>query len=160
MGIVRPHLWYHSQAIEAAEFYVSVIPSSSVTSVVEAPVDMPGVAAGTPFIVEFVLDGMPVTAISAGPHFTLDEAFSFYLTCRSQAEVDHYWDVLLSDGGEPSRCGWLKDRFGVSWQVVPVQLEEILGRGDEGAARAAQAMLQMGKIDIAALESAYADATS
>jgi predicted 3-demethylubiquinone-9 3-methyltransferase (glyoxalase superfamily) len=155
MGIVRPHLWYHSQALEAAEFYTSLIPNSSITSVRTAPVDMPGVAKGTPFIVEFTLDGMPVVAISAGPHLTLDEAFSFVIDCENQEEVDHYWEALIADGGEPSQCGWLKDRFGLSWQVVPRVLDSLLFAEGEAGARATEAMLSMGKLDIAAIQAAH-----
>ncbi len=156
MGVVRPHLWYHARAEEAAAFYASVIPNSSVTNVASAPPGVPDLAEGAPFIIDFVLDGMPVTAINAGPSFTLDEAFSMYLTCENQEEVDRYWDVLAADGGEHSQCGWLRDRFGLSWQVVPRQLEEVMSRPDpEGVARAMQAMLGMTKLDVAALEAAY-----
>lgn len=155
MGIVRPHLWYHSQALEAAELYTSLIPNSSITSVRTAPVDMPGVAKGAPFIVEFTLDGMSVVGLSAGPAFTLDEAFSFVIDCESQEEVDHYWEALIADGGEPSQCGWLRDRFGVSWQVVPTVLEGLLFAEGPAGARATEAMLSMGKLDIAALQAAH-----
>jgi predicted 3-demethylubiquinone-9 3-methyltransferase (glyoxalase superfamily) len=157
MGRVRPHLWYHERADEAAAFYASVIPNSSVTRVVGAPPDVPDVEEGAPFIVEFVLDGMPVTAISAGPAFTLDEAFSMYLTCEDQAEVDHYWEVLAADGGRHSQCGWLTDRFGLSWQVVPRQLDDIMTRPDAaGVARAVACMLTMTKLEIEPMEAAYA----
>ncbi|MDM8086509.1 VOC family protein [Cellulomonas cellasea] len=155
MGIVSPHLWYHSQAEEAAQFYTSLIPNSEVTRVIKAP---PGVNVpeGTAFIVEFTLDGMPVTALSAGPAFTLDESFSMIIACESQEEVDHYWDALLADGGEPSQCGWLKDRFGLSWQVVPTALESLLFSDDtEASARATQAMYTMQKLDLPALQAAY-----
>lgn len=157
MGVVRPFLWFHTGAEEAAEFYAKVIRNSSVTSVVRAPAGTPDVEEGAAFIVDLVIDGMPVTLMNAGPAFTLDEAFSFHLTCDDQAEVDHYWDVLSADGGETSQCGWLKDRFGVSWQVVPRQLEDLMGRPDaEGVQRAATALYGMTKIDVAALEAAYA----
>lgn len=157
MGDVRPHLWFSSGAEEAAAYYARVIKNSSVIRVVEALPGTPGVEEGAPFIVEFILDGMPVTAINAGPAFQLDEAFSFYLTCYTQEEVDHYWEVLTADGGEPSQCGWLRDRWGVSWQVVPQQLDDIMTRPDkDGVNRAFQAMLGMQKLDIAALEAAYA----
>ncbi|MCL3861813.1 VOC family protein [Actinotalea sp. K2] len=157
MGVVRPHLWFHDRAEEAAAFYATVIPNSSVTRVVSAPDGIPGVEAGAPFIVEFVLDGMPVTALNAGPALTLDDAFSMYLTCDDQQEVDHYWEVLTADGGSPGRCGWLRDRFGLSWQVVPRALDEIMTRADPAAvARATTVMLGMGKLDVAALEAAFA----
>ena len=155
MGIVRPHLWYHSQAAEAAELYTSLIPNSSITAVRTAPVDMPGVAKGTPFIVEFTLDGMAVVGLSAGPYFTLNEAFSFVIDCENQEEVDRYWEALIADGGEPSQCGWLKDRFGVSWQVVPRVLESLLYAEGPAGARATEAMLSMGKLDIAKIQAAH-----
>lgn len=155
MGIVRPHLWYHSRALEAAELYTSLIPNSSITAVRTAPVDMPGVEKGAPFVVEFTLDGMPVTGLSAGPSFTLDEAFSFVIECDTQEEVDRYWDALIADGGEPSQCGWLKDKFGVSWQVVPRVLDSLVFAEGAAGARATEAMLAMGKLDIAALQAAH-----
>ncbi|MFI2755145.1 VOC family protein [Cellulomonas sp. P22] len=130
MGIVSPHLWYHSQAEEAAKFYTSLIPNSRVTRIVKAPAGVPDGAEGTPFIVDFTLDGMPVTAISAGPAFTLDESFSMMLACETQEEIDHCWDALLADGGEPSQCGWLKDRFSLSWQMFPTSLDSLLFRDD------------------------------
>ena len=156
MGIVRPHLWFHDRAEEAAAFYASVIPNSSVTRVIPAPPGVPDVPEGAPFVVELVLDGMPVTALNAGPSRTLDEAFSMYLTCEDQEEVDHYWERLTADGGSPGPCGWLTDRFGVSWQVVPRQLDELMtGSDPAGVARAMSAMLSMGKLDIDALQAAY-----
>jgi len=159
MGIVRPHLWYHSQALEAAEFYVSLVPNSQITSVTHAPPGIPDVAEGTPFIVDFTLDGMPVQAISAGPSLTLDEAFSFIIDVETQDEIDHYWDALTADGGEPGQCGWCTDRFGLSWQVVPRVLEEYLSGSDERSQRATQEMLTQTKLDIARLRAAY-DGTS
>lgn len=157
MGNVRPHLWFSSGAEEAAAFYAATVKNSSVTRVVAALPGTPGVEDGAPFIVDFVLDGMPVTAINAGLHFQLDEAFSFYLTCEDQAEVDHYWEALVDGGGEHSQCGWLKDRYGVSWQVVPRGLEDLMSRPDaDGVQRAFRAMLGMQKLDVAALEAAYA----
>jgi predicted 3-demethylubiquinone-9 3-methyltransferase (glyoxalase superfamily) len=157
MGIVRPHLWFHDRAEEAAEFYASVVPNSAVTRVVTAPAGVPDVVEGAPFIVDLTLDGMPVTAINAGSAFTLDEAFSLYLTCEDQAQVDHYWEALAADGGKHGPCGWLTDRYGVSWQVVPRQLDEIMSRPDAaGVARATAAMLAMTKLEIEPLEAAYA----
>ncbi|WP_456824857.1 VOC family protein [Cellulomonas sp. P5_E12] len=156
MGVVRPHLWFDRQAAEAARFYAEVIPNTTIHSVVTAPPGTPGVAEGAEFIVELSIDGMRATFLNAGPAFVLDEAFSFVLDCQDQAEVDHYWDTLISDGGRPSQCGWLVDKFGVSWQVVPVQLDDIMSRPDaEGVARAMAAMLTMGKLDVAGLEAAY-----
>jgi predicted 3-demethylubiquinone-9 3-methyltransferase (glyoxalase superfamily) len=157
MGIVRPHLWFHDRAEEAAAFYASVVPNSSVTRVTHAPPGIPDMEEGAPFIVEFTLDGMPVTGLNAGPALTLDEAFSFYLTCENQEEVDHYWEALAADGGKHGPCGWLTDRFGVSWQVVPRQLDDIMSRPDAaGVARATAVMLTMTKLEIEPLEAAYA----
>ena len=158
MVIVRPHLWFgNDQAVEAARFYAEHIPGSSVGRVLTAPDGVPGVAGGSQFIVEFTVAGLDVVGLNAGPAFTLDEAFSFYLLVDTQEEVDRYWELLTADGGEPAPCGWCKDRFGVSWQVVPRRLEELCGDYSTDAnKRAMDAMLQMGKIDIAALEEAYA----
>ncbi|WP_258726256.1 VOC family protein [Cellulomonas sp. NS3] len=156
MGAVRPHLWFHDRAEEAAEFYAKTIPNTTVTSVVTAPAGIPDVPEGAPFIVELVIDGMPATFLNAGDAFTLDEAFSFYLTCEDQAEVDRYWDELSADGGRTGQCGWLRDRFGVSWQVVPRQLDDVMQRPDAaGVQRATAALMGMTKIDVAALEAAY-----
>lgn len=158
MPAVRVHLWFgNNQAEEAARFYAEHIPGSSFGRVIDAPPDIPGVEPGSSFIVEFTVGGLPVIGLNAGPDFQLDEAFSFYLDVETQEEVDHYWDLLTADGGTPSACGWCKDRFGVSWQVIPKRLEELCGDYETPAQqRATQAMLQMGKIDIAALEAAYA----
>ena len=159
MGMVRTHLWFADRGHEAAEFYTSVIPRSRITRTVTAPAGIPDVPEGSPFIVDLDLDGQQVTILNAGPAFTLDEAFSFYLELDSQEEVDHFWEVLAADGGSHQPCGWLKDRFGVSWQVVPRALDEIMSRPDAaGVQRVTQAMLQMGKIEIAPLEAAYAGA--
>lgn len=159
MPTVRPHLWFgNDRAAEAAHFYAEHLPDSSVDRVLVAPEGVPGATAGEAFIVEFTVNGLPVVGLNAGPQVTLDEAFSFYLLVDTQEEVDHYWALLTADGGEPSVCGWCKDRFGVSWQVIPRRLEELCGDYTTAAnLRAVQAMLQMGKIDIAALEAAYAD---
>lgn len=157
MVTVRPHLWFgNNQAAEAARFYADNIPGSSVDSTVLAPEGMPGAEKGSPFIVEFTVAGMPVIGLNAGPHFQLDEAFSFYLRVDSQDEVDHYWDLLTADGGEPSECGWCKDRFGISWQVIPTRLEELCGDYTTDAnMRATEAMLKMQKIDVPTIEAAY-----
>lgn len=158
MVSVRPHLWFgNNQAAEAARFYAEHIPDSEVTNVVIAPAGVPGVTEGSEFIVEFTVAGLPVIGLNAGPQLTLDEAFSFYLLVRTQEEVDRYWELLIADGGAPGPCGWCKDRFGVSWQVIPERLEELSGDYSTDAnLRAMRAMLQMGKIDIAALEAAHA----
>ncbi|WP_125776927.1 VOC family protein [Antribacter gilvus] len=157
MVSVRNHLWFgNNKAEEAARFYAATIPGSSVDRVVEAVEGIPGANPGDPFIVEFTVAGLPVTGLNAGPAFTLNEAFSFYLSVDSQEEVDRFWDALTADGGEPGPCGWLKDRYGVSWQVVPKRLEELCGDyTTEANMRATNAMLKMGKIDIPTLEAAY-----
>lgn len=154
---IRTHLWFgNNKAEEAARFYAEHIPDSSVGQVIKAPAGMPGVEPGSSMIVEFTVAGLPVTGLNAGPNFKLDEAFSFLLTVDTQDEVDHFWDVLTSEGGEPGPCGWCKDQFGVSWQVIPKRLEELCGDyTTEANMRATQAMLQMGKIDIPTLEAAY-----
>ena len=157
MPSVHPHLWFgNGKAVEAAEFYARHIPDSSVGRVLTAPEGVPGVAPGTDFIVEFTVAGLAVTGLNAGPEFHLDEAFSFYLAVDTQEEVDRYWDVLTSDGGEPGPCGWCTDPFGVSWQVVPRRLEELCGDySSEANRRTLRAMWAMGKIDIAGLERAH-----
>lgn len=157
MVAVRSHLWFHDNGYEAARFYASVIPGTEITRTIAAPPGLPDVPEGTPFVVEISLAGVPYTFLSAGPALTLDDAFSIYLNVDGQDEVDHFWEVLTADGGKPGQCGWLVDRFGVSWQVVPLQFEDIMSRPDpEGIARASTAMLTMGKLDIAVLEAAYA----
>jgi predicted 3-demethylubiquinone-9 3-methyltransferase (glyoxalase superfamily) len=153
---LRPHLWFGNNAAhDAATFYAEHIPDSSVDSVLVAPADVPGATEGEPFIVEFTVAGLEVVGLNAGPYFSLDEAFSFYLLVDTQDEVDHYWTLLTADGGEESQCGWCKDRFGVSWQVIPRRLEELCGDYTTDANRRAMAaMLQMRKNDIATLEAA------
>ena len=153
MPQIVPNLWFDTQAEQAAEFYVSVFPNSRVVSMTPYPEGAPG-PAGTAMTVEWELDGQRFCGINGGPQFTFDEAVSFAITCKDQDEVDYYWDKL-TDGGEESQCGWLKDRFGVSWQVVPEGMEEALNQADpERAQRAMQAMLGMKKIDVAAIRAA------
>ncbi|MCR1780982.1 VOC family protein [Nocardioides carbamazepini] len=154
MVSVRTHLWFgNDKAIEAARFYAEHIPDSSVGQVLTAWTE-PGTSVAE--VVEFTVAGHEVTGLNAGPEFHLNEAFSFYLRVDGQEEVDKYWEILTADGGEPGPCGWCKDRFGVSWQVVPVELEELCGDYTTPANQAAcQAMLKMGKIDIAELQAAY-----
>ncbi len=148
-----PCLWFDGQAEQAAELYTSVFPDSKVSSVTRYGPGMPG-PEGTAMTVEFSLDGQPFLGLNGGPQYTFTEAISFQIPCADQDEVDHYWD-RLSAGGEAGPCGWLKDRFGVSWQVVPTALSELLGDPDPGRAkRATEAMLQMKKLDIAELRRA------
>lgn len=154
MNGISTFLWFDGRAQEAAEFYVSVFPDSRLTGddVFDDPrPDGPGRVT----LVTFELAGRPFTALNGGPLFAFTPAISFVVDCDDQAEVDYYWD-RLTDGGEESMCGWLVDRFGVSWQVVPSRLAEVLGGPDaEGAARATAEMLQMRKLDVARLEAAY-----
>jgi predicted 3-demethylubiquinone-9 3-methyltransferase (glyoxalase superfamily) len=150
---ITPNLWFDTEAEEAARYYVSVFPNSEITDVTYYGDAGPG-PAGTVLTVNFTLDGQELTAINGGPHFTFNEAISLLINCADQAEVDHYW-ATLTEGGEESQCGWLKDRYGLSWQVVPAGMEEVLGDPDPGRSqRAMQAMLGMKKLDVAALRAA------
>lgn len=158
MTTVRSHLWFgNNLAHEAATYYAEHIPDSSLDKVFVAPEGVPGVEPGSPFIVEFTVGGHPYTGLNAGPEFHLDEAFSIQVEVDTQEEVDTLWDALTRDGGEPGPCGWCKDKFGVSWQVLPKQLAELCGDyTTEANRRTMSAMLTMGKIDVAGLEAAYA----
>lgn len=150
---IIPNLWFDTQAEEAAAFYLTVFPRSRIVSVVRYPEGAPG-PAGTVMSVEFELDGQRFVGINGGPQFTFDEAISLLIDCADQDEVDDYW-AKLSEGGEEVQCGWLKDRYGVSWQVIPVGMGELLTDPDpERAQRAMAAMLGMTKIDLAALHAA------
>lgn len=149
MKKITPFLWFDSQAEEAMNFYVSVFKNSKVGGVSRGP-------DGKAFSVSFVLDGQEFMGLNAGPMYKFTEAVSFYVNCETQAEVDYYWDRLTSDGGEESMCGWLKDKFGLSWQIIPKQLGELMGDPDPAKSkRVMEAMLQMKKIDIAGLQRAY-----
>jgi predicted 3-demethylubiquinone-9 3-methyltransferase (glyoxalase superfamily) len=153
MPRITPNLWFDTEGLEAAEFYVSVFPNSEITAVTHYTDAGPGVA-GTVLTVEFVLDGQPFVALNGGPVFTFDEAISLSIECADQKEIDYYWDTL-SEGGEEGQCGWLKDRYGLSWQVAPAGMAELLNDPDRGrATRGMQAVLGMKKLDIAAIEAA------
>ena len=157
MPRITPNLWFDTQSVEAAEFYVSIFPNSKITNITHYGEDAPR-PAGTVLTVDFVLDGQEYTAINGGPQFTFDEAISLLINCADQAEVDYYWNALGA-GGEESQCGWLKDKFGLSWQVCPIGWADLLNDPDKGRAqRAMTAMFRMKKLDIAALQAA-ADAT-
>jgi len=150
---ITPFLWFDSNAEEAANFYVSVFPNSEITEISHYGEAGPA-AAGSVMVVSFRLDGQEFAALNGGPEFTFNEAVSFLIDCKSQEEVDYYWDTL-TDGGEPGPCGWLKDKFGVSWQVIPVEfLKLISGPDAEKASRAMQAMFGMKKLDINVLKKA------
>jgi predicted 3-demethylubiquinone-9 3-methyltransferase (glyoxalase superfamily) len=155
MTSITPHLWFDNQAYEAAEFYCSIFPNSKIIERQVFENTGPN-GDGTASTVDFEVMGQRVIALNAGPHFQLDEAFSFFVECDSQEEVDEYWTKLTSDGGEEVQCGWCKDRFGVSWQIVPKLLGELLQDADrERANNVMQAMLKMKKIDSATLRAAY-----
>ena len=155
MGKPYPCLWFDGNAEEAAGFYVSLLPDSHVDKVWRSPAETPSGPAGMVLTVDFTLAGQRFQGLNGGPHFTFNEAVSFVIDCEDQAEVDRLWDELTANGGEPGPCGWLKDRFGLSWQIVPRRLEELLNDPDsERARRAMEAMLTMGKIDVAQLEHA------
>ena len=153
MPRITPNLWFDTQGLEAAEFYVSIFPNSKVTNVTHYTEAGPG-EPGTVLTVEFVLDGHPFVAINGGPEFTFDEAVSFEITCKDQEELDYYWEKLL-DGGEESQCGWLKDKYGLSWQVVPEGMVELFKDPDKSRSeRAMKAMMGMKKLDLAAVQAA------
>jgi predicted 3-demethylubiquinone-9 3-methyltransferase (glyoxalase superfamily) len=145
------NLWFDTQAEEAAEYYCSIFPDASVIQVVPYPDGTD--KAGTTLVVEFELLGQRLVAINGGPQFRFDEAISLQVTCRDQAEIDHYWEKLTA-GGSEQPCGWCKDRYGLSWQITPEGMNEFFADDPAGAARAMQAMFQMKKLDIAALEAA------
>jgi predicted 3-demethylubiquinone-9 3-methyltransferase (glyoxalase superfamily) len=154
-------LWFDGQAEDAARFYTALFPNSHIDAVESAASDTPSGPEGTVLTVSFTLAGRSFIGLNGGPEFPFTEAISMLIDCEDQAEVDRYWDALLADGGQPSVCGWLKDRFGLSWQVIPRRLPEMLRSGDRAAAkRAMEAMLQMVKIDVAELERAYAGEAS
>ena len=149
-------LWFDGQAEQAARFYAAVFPNSKVGRIVKFPEGTPGTP-GTVMTVEFELDGAPFMGLNGGPEFKFSEAVSFVIDCADQAEVDRYWTALLADGGEESVCGWLKDRFGVSWQVTPRILPQLMADPDRDKAnRVTAAMMEMRKIDVAKLEAAAA----
>ena len=158
MQRITPFLWFNNNAEEAMNLYCSVFKNSKVGRVTRYGDAGPG-PKGTVMSATFELEGQEFFALNGGPQFPFTEAVSFYVHCANQAEVDYYWEKLMAGGGKPSRCGWLKDRFGLSWQIVPTRLGELLGDQDPGrASRAMQAMLKMHKIDVAALERAAAGA--
>jgi predicted 3-demethylubiquinone-9 3-methyltransferase (glyoxalase superfamily) len=153
MPKITPNLWFDLESKDAADYYVSIFPNSTITNVTHYGEAGPR-EAGTVLTVNFELDGQPYTAINGGPDFTFNEAVSLLINCSDQEEVDYYW-AKLTEGGEEGPCGWLKDRYGLSWQVFPVGFEELLTDPDEARAqRAMKAMLGMRKLDLAALQAA------
>jgi predicted 3-demethylubiquinone-9 3-methyltransferase (glyoxalase superfamily) len=156
MSKITPCLWFDGNAEEAATFYVSLLPNSRIDRVMRSPADNPSTPKGAVLVVDFTLAGQQFMGLNGGPQFPFTEAVSFTINCEDQAEVDRLWDALGADGGAPVACGWLKDRYGLSWQIVPKALPELLNGPDrEGAERAMQAMMQMVKIDVEGLRRAY-----
>ncbi|MEW6537074.1 MAG: VOC family protein [Pseudomonadota bacterium] len=155
---IIPCLWFDGDAEAATAFYVSLLPDSRITAVNRSPVDTPSGAEGTVLTVQFVLAGREYLALNGGPNFRFTEAVSFMVMTEDQAETDRLWDALLADGGKENACGWLKDRWGLSWQITPRRLMELTTDPNPARAKAAmQAMMGMIKIDIAALDRAVAD---
>ena len=155
MAKITPCLWYDGKAEEAANFYVTLFPDSHVDNIVHAPADTPSGPEGYPMVVEFTLAGQPYIGLNGGPQFHFNEAISFQVRTEDQAETDRLWDALIANGGEESVCGWLKDRWGMSWQITPQRLLDLMADSDHGRAkRAMAAMMKMRKIDIATVEAA------
>jgi len=154
MSKITPCLWFNGEAEEAANLYVSLFPDSSIHGVSRYGENMP-MPAGTAMLVEFTLAGQSFQGLNGGPQFPHSEAISMSISCADQAEVDHYWNGLLANGGSESRCGWLKDRFGVSWQVVPRRMIELQMQGGAGVGRMMQRMMTMRKLEVGPLEAAF-----
>jgi predicted 3-demethylubiquinone-9 3-methyltransferase (glyoxalase superfamily) len=153
---IFPFLWYAKEAEEAAKFYASIFPDSRVDGVSALQSESPSGPPGSVKVVDFTLFGQRFQAMSAGPHHDFNDAISIVVMCDDQAELDRYWNALLEGGGKPQACGWLNDRFGVRWQIVPTRLEEMMRDKDPARSkRASDAMLKMIKLDIAELEKAY-----
>jgi predicted 3-demethylubiquinone-9 3-methyltransferase (glyoxalase superfamily) len=147
-------LWYERDAEAAARFYASIFPDSAVTAVHKAPSDFPGGKAGQVLTVDFTVCGVPCMGLNGGDYFKQTEAFSFQIMTEDQAETDRYWNAIVMNGGQESQCGWCKDKWGVSWQITPRVLTEAMTKGGEIAKRAFDAMMDMGKIDVAKIEAA------
>ncbi len=157
MSKITPCLWFDGEAEEAASFYATLLPDSRIDEITRAPTDYPAGSAGDVLTVTFTLAGQRFLALNGGPEFRFNEAVSFIINCDDQAEVDRLWDALSADGGQPIACGWIKDRYGLAWQITPKRLPELLASPDrEAAARAMEAMMGMVKLDIAQLERAFA----
>ncbi len=156
MQKITPFLWYSTQAEEAAAFYTSIFPDSRIEHVAGMPSDSPSGPPGSVKVVDFVLCGQRFNAMTAGPMEPFNHAISFVVSCDDQAEIDRYWNALLEGGGTPERCGWLRDRFGLSWQIVPAMLGQRMGDSDRAKSRRmTDAMMRMVKLDIAALQAAF-----
>lgn len=149
-------LWFNGNAREAANFYTSIFPDSELADNWIAPTDTPGNKQGEEIVVNFKIFGRPFIGLNGGPQFTFSEAVSLQIPCKNQEEIDKYWTLLTADGGVESQCGWLKDKFGFSWQVISSEMNNYLGGSDaEGAKRATEAMLKMKKINLAEMKRAY-----
>ena len=158
MQKITPHLWFDTQAEEAMNFYTSVFKNSKVGAITRYGEGMP-VPAGTVMTASFELEGLTFTALNAGPHFKFNESISFVIDCGSQEEVDYYWNALTANGGQESQCGWLKDKFGMSWQITPTMLMKGISDPNRKKANAVfEAMLKMKKLNIAELQRAYDNA--
>ena len=153
-------VWYDTEAEAAARFYASVFPDSSVGAIHRSPADNPGNRAGDVMIVEFTVCGVPCIGLNGGPNFPHSEAFSFQIATDTQEETDRYWNAIVGNGGAESACGWCKDRWGVNWQITPRVLTDAIAQGGEVARRSFTAMMDMGKIDHAAIEAAITGARS
>ena len=156
MSKIRPCLWFGNEAEEAANFYVSLLPDSRIDNVQRSPADYPHGKAGQVIVVEFTLAGQGFMALNGGMRVEHTHAVSFVIDCADQAEVDRLWDRILSNGGKAEQCGWIRDRYGLAWQIVPTALPKYLGGADQaGAKRAMEAMLGMVKLDVEGLRRAY-----
>ncbi|HYJ29187.1 MAG TPA: VOC family protein [Allosphingosinicella sp.] len=156
MQKIVPCLWYDGDAEEAAAFYATLFPDSRIDRVVRSPADNPSMKKGGVLVVDFTLDGQKYTGLNGGPQFPFTEAVSFQVHCDDQAEVDRLWDAIEGNGGKPSACGWISDRWGLSWQITPRELLEMISSEDRAAAeRAMQAMLEMVKLDLPTLRRAF-----
>lgn len=153
---IQPCLWFDKNAEEAARFYAQTFPDTRIDAIHRSPGDYPSGKQGDVLTVEMTIFGMPFLLLNGGPQFTFDEAISFQVATEDQAETDRYWNAIIGNGGKPSACGWCKDRFGLSWQITPKRLTQLMAQGGEAASRAFAAMMDMGKIDIAALDRAVA----
>jgi len=147
-------LWYDKAAEEAARFYAKTFPDSAVGAVHRAPGDFPSGKKGDLLLVEFTVMGIPCVGLNGGPAFKHNEAFSFQVSTRDQAETDSYWNAIVGNGGQESECGWCKDKWGISWQITPKVLTDAMSAGGEKAKRAFEAMMHMKKIDVATIEKA------
>jgi len=155
---ITPMLWFDNQAEEAARFYTSIFKNSKLGNIARYGENMPG-RAGSVMVVEFVLDGQAFTALNGGPQFKFTEAISLVVNCQGQQEVDYYWEQLTAGGGAPVQCGWLKDKYGLSWQVVPVEAIEMMSDSNRAKSqRAMEAVMTMVKLDVAEIRRAYENA--